>query len=137
MTAHPGEHESTAVVRVRYAETDKMGVVYYANYLAWFEVGRCEWLRSLGWSYRDMEADGTLLPVIEAHCRYVQPARYDDLLEIRTRGTLRSPVRVAFSYDIVRRDDGVLAASGHTVHAATDAGGRPRRLPERVRTLFL
>lgn len=130
------EHVSAAVLRVRYAETDQMGVVYYANYLAWFEVGRCEWLRSLGWSYRDMEADGTLLPVIEAHCEYCQPARYDDEMEIRARGTLLSPVRVRFSYEVVRRSDGVTSAIGHTVHAATDVSGRPRRLPERVRALF-
>ena len=127
---------SAAVVRVRYAETDQMGVVYHANYLAWFEVGRCEWLRSLGWSYREMEASGSLLPVIEAHCEYRQPARYDDEVEIRTRGEMLTPVRVKFSYEVVRRADGVTAAVGYTVHAATDTTGRPRRLPERVRNLF-
>jgi len=130
------DYTSAAVVRVRYAETDQMGVVYYANYLAWFEVGRCEWLRSLGWSYREMEEAGSLLPVIEAHCEYRQPARYDDEVEIRTRGELLSPVRVKFSYDVVRRADGATAAAGYTVHAATDPAGRPRRLPERVRNLF-
>src|SRR5262245_28192662 len=71
-------------VRVRYADTDQMGVVYYANYLVWFEVARTEWLREGGWSYREMEADGISLPVIEAHCEYRQPARYDDEIEIRT-----------------------------------------------------
>jgi acyl-CoA thioester hydrolase len=131
------DHVSTALLRVRYAETDKMGVAYHANYLAWFEIGRCEWLRSLGWSYRDMEADGTSLPVIEAHCEYRQPSRYDDEMEVRTRADLLSPVRVRFTYDIVRCADAVLAASGHTIHAATDAGGKPRRLPERIRTLFV
>ena len=70
-------------VRVRYAETDRMGVVYYANYLVWFEVGRTDWLRETGWTYREMEQDGVSLPVIEAHCEYRQPARYDDELEIR------------------------------------------------------
>lgn len=129
-------HVSDAVVRVRYAETDKMGVVYYANYLAWFEVGRCEWLRSLGWTYREMEEHGTLLPVIEAHCEYRQPSRYDDEMVIRTTGTLMSPVRIRFDYEVIRRADGVVAAAGHTIHAATDRGGRPRRLPDRVRTLF-
>ncbi len=129
-------HVSDALVRVRYAETDKMGVVYYANYLAWFEVGRCEWLRSLGWTYREMEEHGTLLPVIEAHCEYRQPSRYDDEMVIRTTGTLMSPVRIRFDYEVIRRADGVVAAAGHTVHAATDRGGRPRRLPDRVRTLF-
>ncbi len=75
----------TSRVRVRYAETDRMGVVYYANYLVWFEVGRTEWLRETGWTYREMEQEGIALPVIEAHCEYRQPARYDDDIEIRTR----------------------------------------------------
>ena len=114
-----------------------MGVVYYANYFVWFEVGRTEWLRETGWSYRDMEADGGVaLPVIEAHCDYRQPARYDDVLEIRTRATLLTAVRVRFDYEIVRTSDDVIAATGHTVHAALDAGGRPRRLPERVRMML-
>ena len=117
-------------VRVRYAETDRMGVVYYANYLVWFEVGRTEWLRRTGWSYREMEQDGVSLPVIEAHCDYRRPARYDDEIEIRTRATRLTPVRVRFDYD-VRRED-VVVASGYTVHAALDGAGRPRRLPARV-----
>ena len=71
-------------VRVRYAETDRMGVVYYSNYLVWFEIGRTEWLRETGWTYREMEAEGLALPVIEAHCEYRLGARYDDDLEIRT-----------------------------------------------------
>ena len=130
-------HVCAAVVRVRYAETDKMGYAYYANYLTWFEVGRCEWLRSLGFTYRDMEEqDGAMLPVIEAHCEYRQPARYDDEIEIRARGELLSPVRVKFHYDVVRRPDGATTASGYTVHASTDLQGRPKRLPARVRTLF-
>ena len=78
-------------VRVRYAETDQMGVVYYSNYLVWFEIGRTEWLRVTGWTYREMEAEGLALPVIEAHCEYRQGARYDDDLEIRTTGRLVSP----------------------------------------------
>jgi acyl-CoA thioester hydrolase len=136
VTMRASDRVSTARLRVRYAETDQMGVAYHAHYLAWFEVGRCEWLRSLGWSYHDMEAEGTLLPVIEAHCDYRQPSRYDDEIEVRTRGALLSPVRVRFTYEIVRRADSVLAASGYTVHAATGAGGKPRRLPERIRTLL-
>lgn len=127
---------ASTTVRVRYAETDTMGVVYYANYLVWFEVGRCELMRVLGWPYRDMEAAGFFLPVIEAHCEYRQPARYDDELEVRTRATLLSPVRVQFEYEVVRSSDQVLSATGRTVHAALDRGGRPRRLPERVKELF-
>jgi acyl-CoA thioester hydrolase len=125
------------VVRVRYAETDRMGVVYYSNYLVWFEVGRTEWLRASGWSYRDMEADGVALPVIEAHCEYRQPARYDDEIEIVTRATLLTAVRVRFDYDAVRRQDGALVAAGYTVHAALDRSGRPCRLPERVRAMLV
>src|SRR5438034_11422521 len=113
-----------------------MGVVYYANYFVWFEVGRTELLRSLGWTYREMEADGLSLPVIEAHCEYRQPARYDDELEIRTRGAIVSPVRVQFEYEVVRSADGVVLAAGRTVHAALDKDGRPRRLPERVQELL-
>jgi len=122
----------TTRIRVRYAETDRMGVVYYANYLVWFEVGRTEWLRATGWSYREMEHDGVSLPVIEVHCDYRQPARYDDEIEIRTRATLLSPVRIRFDYDVVRAIDDTVAATGHTIHAALDTNGRPCRLPARV-----
>jgi acyl-CoA thioester hydrolase len=124
------------LVRVRYAETDRMGVVYYANYLVWFEVGRTEWLRETGWSYREMETGGVALPVIEAHCAYRQPARYDDEIEIVTRATLMTPVRIRFDYDAVRRQDGVRVAEGYTIHAALDSAGRPCRLPERVRAML-
>jgi acyl-CoA thioester hydrolase len=123
-------------IRVRYAETDQMGVVYYANYLVWFEVGRTDLLRRSGWSYRDMEADGFALPVVEAQCSYRQSARYDDELDIRTTGVLLSPVRVRFDYQVVRAADAAVLAEGHTVHASLDPSGRPRRLPERVAGLF-
>lgn len=124
------------LVRVRYAETDRMGVVYYANYLVWFEVGRTEWLRQSGWSYREMEIGGVSLPVIEAHCEYLQSARYDEELEILTRAALLTAVRIRFDYDIVRAADQTLAARGYTVHAALDSTGRPCRVPERVRAFF-
>jgi acyl-CoA thioester hydrolase len=124
-------------LRVRYAETDQMGVVYYANFLVWFEVARVEWLRQRGWSYRDMEHDGTALPVIEAHCEYRQPARYDDEIEIAARATLLTPVRIRFDYEVVRVAEATLAALGHTVHAAVDAEGKPCRLPPRVREMLL
>jgi acyl-CoA thioester hydrolase len=113
-----------------------MGVVYYANYLVWFEVGRTDLLRGSGWSYREMEAEGFSLPVVEAHCAYQKPARYDDELEIETTGELLSPVRVRFDYEIRRTSDAVRLADGHTVHASLDPDGKPRRLPERVRALF-
>ena len=130
-------HVSDAPLRVRYAETDQMGFAYYANYLAWFEVGRCEWLRSLGWSYRELEEhDAIMLPVIEAHCEYRQPARYDDEILIRARGELASPVRIRFTYEVVRAGDGAVLADGHTVHASTDLAGRPKRLPAHVKAVF-
>lgn len=121
-----------AHVRVRYADTDQMGVTYHANYLVWFEVGRTDWLRGSGWTYRDMEEAGVSLPVIEVFCQYHQPARYDDELEIRTRATVLTPVRLRFDYEVVRLADGVAAASGHSVHAALNQTGRPCRLPARV-----
>ena len=123
-------------VRVRYAETDRMGVVYYANYLVWFEVGRTEWLRDTGWSYREMESEGVALPVIEAQCEYRRPVRYDDLLELRAEGRMLSGVRMEFTYQVVRCDDRSVAASGRTVHAAVDSAGRPRRLPEQIQQVF-
>ncbi len=125
--------DSVSRVRVRYAETDQMGVVYHSNYLIWFEVGRTDLLRHAGWSYRDMERSGVSLPVIEAHCVYRRPARYDDDLDVQTRGTLVSPVRARFDYQILRVSDGAALAEGFTVHAALDPTGRPCRLPERVR----
>ena len=127
---------TAARVRVRYAETDQMGVVYYANYLVWFEVARTTWLRETGWSYREMEADGYMLPVVEAHCQYRQSARYDDELDIRATGVKLSQVRVRFNYEVVRVADQAVLAQGHTVHASLDPQGRPRRLPERVQRIF-
>jgi acyl-CoA thioester hydrolase len=127
---------SSSTVRVRYAETDKMGVVYYANYFVWFEVARADLLRSLGWSYREMEHEGVSLPVIEAHCEYHRGARYDEELEVRTVGRLLSPVRIEFTYEVVRREDAARAASGRTVHAAVSPDGRPCRLPPRIRQVF-
>lgn len=123
-------------VRVRYAETDQMGVAYYANYLVWFEVGRTEWLRETGWTYREMEADGLSLPVIQATCEYKLGARYDDELEIRTRGTLVSPVRLVFEYEIVRLSDEAIVAVGKTTHATLGPTGRPVRVPPRVKELL-
>ena len=124
---------SVSTLRVRYAETDKMGVVYYANYLVWFEVGRTDLLRESGWDYREMEKEGYALPVIEAHCTYREPARYDDVLDVRTTGILLSPVRVQFTYEIVRASDAAMLATGTTIHATLDRAGRPCKLPERVR----
>jgi acyl-CoA thioester hydrolase len=127
---------STSTIRVRYAETDKMGVVYYAHYLVWFEVARTDWLREMGWTYRAMEDEGLGLPVIEARCEYKASARYDDEIEVRARARLVSPARLAFDYELTRRGDGLTIAVGQTVHATVDQSGRPVRLPARVRELL-
>ena len=124
--------ESLTTLRVRYAETDQMGVVYYANYLVWFEVARTDLLRNRGWSYRAMEESGVVLPVIEAQCHYHRPARYDEEMEIRTEARILSPVRMEFRYQVMAKGmPGVLAA-GRTVHAAVGRDGRPCRLPAQV-----
>jgi acyl-CoA thioester hydrolase len=129
-------HETVSRVRVRYAETDQMGVVYYSNYFVWFEVGRTDLLRESGLTYRELEAQGVSLPVIEAQCEYHRSARYDDDLEILTTGALLSPVRVEFTYRIVKPEDGAELATGRTVHAVLDRDGRPCRLPARASELF-
>jgi acyl-CoA thioester hydrolase len=133
----PGSLARRTRVRVRYADTDRMGVVYYANYLIWFEVGRTEWLRQAGWSYSAMEREGGVqLPVIEAHCEYRQPARYDDEVDIDARATLLTPVRIRFDYALTRAADGAPLAGGYTVHAGIDTAGKPCRLPARVREML-
>lgn len=122
-------------LRVRYSDTDQMGWVYYANYLRWFEVGRAEMLRALGRTYRDVEADGTLLPVLEAQCRYFEGARYDDLVAIETGVAELGKASVTFGYRIVRAGDGVVLATGSTRHCFLREGkaGRP---PEDLRLLL-
>jgi acyl-CoA thioester hydrolase len=117
-----------AKLRVIYGDTDQMGVVYYANYFRYFEFSRAEYLRTQGWSYRQMEADGALLPVVDAQCSYKAPARYEDLLTIRARVTELRRASVVFGYEI-SREDGVLLATGRTVHACVGKDGRPTRIP--------
>jgi len=124
---------STSTVRVRYAETDQMGVAWHGQYFAWFEVGRTDLLRNLGCTYRELEQDGLRLPVIEASARYLQPARYDDLLEIRTRLATLGGARLAFDYEVRREGTDSPLATGSTSHAAVDRDGRPRRLPADLR----
>ena len=113
-----------------------MGVVYYANYFVWFEVGRTDLLRTAGSTYRQLEAEGLALPVIEAHCEYLRSARYDDELEIYTSGRSVSPVRVEFTYEVIRPADAATIATGRTVHAALDRDGKPRRLPAQVKEIL-
>ena len=125
--AVPPRH-SVSTVRVRYAETDQMGVAYHANYFVWFEVARTDWLRAAGLTYREMEAEGVLLPVIDARCEYRSPARYDDRLSVTAIARVVSPARLAFDYEIT--GPAALVAVG------MDRGGRPMRMPERIRELL-
>ena len=124
-------------LRVRYAETDQMGVVYHSNHLIWFEVGRVELMRKMGFSYRDMEReDGLFIAVAEATCRYRAPAFYDDEILIRTRlKTARESV-VVFSYELVRADTKALVAEGETTHIVTDSKMKVAALPEKYLTAF-
>ncbi len=124
-------------VRVRYAETDRMGVAYYATHLIWFEIGRAEMFRQMGFCYREMEEqDDTFAVVAEAHCRYLRPARYDDLLRIRTRLLEARTRTLRFGYEIVNAETGELIAVGETLHVLCDRTGRPRALPEKYRRFF-
>ena len=124
-------------VRVRYAETDQMGVVYHANYFVWFEVGRVELLRQLGFSYRDMEKnDGCGIAVIDACCRYKAPARYDDEVIVRTHLKYVRESLIQFGYELVRSDDGTLLAEGDTTHVVVDREMKKTPLPEKYVTAF-
>ena len=127
---------SNSNLRVRYAETDQMGVVYYANFLVWFEIGRTDFCRQHGFAYREMEEqDGLYIMVAESRCRYKAPARYDDDILVRTcLKEMRRRVLI-FAYEIYRDDE--LLAEGETVHVVTDREGHPRALPEKYRELFL
>jgi acyl-CoA thioester hydrolase len=127
---------SVSRLRVRYAETDQMGVAWHGNYFAWFEVGRTDLLRERGMSYRELEQQDLYLPVIEARAAYARPARYDDALLIETRIASHSGARVAFEYEVRREADEAPLATGFTAHAAVDGRGKPRRLPAELRRLL-
>ena len=136
-TEFPTEWASTTL-RVRYAETDQMGVVYYANYMVWFEIGRTEFCRQHGFEYRDMERDdGLCIIVAEASCRYKASAHYDDEIIVKT--CLRASRRrvLVFGYEIIRLSDNVLLAEGETTHVIVNREGRPCALPDKYRDLFL
>ena len=135
--ANPQLVISETRMRVRYAETDRMGVVYHANYFVWFEVGRVELLRQLGFSYRDMEQeDGCGIAVIDARCRYKAPARYDDEVIVRTHLEYVRESMVQFSYELVRADDGTLLAEGDTTHIVVDPEMKKVALPEKYLSAF-
>ena len=125
---------SRTTVRVRYAETDQMGVVYYANYFVWCEIGRVEYFRQLGYDYKQMELeDDCHLPVVEANCRYRMPARYDEEIIIETRVTMLRGAVMKFGYRLLRLEDDAeqLLAQAETVHVCVDRQMQKRNLPER------
>src|SRR5215510_14890750 len=124
-------------VRVRYVETDQMGVVYHANYLIWFEVGRVELMRAMGVEYKRMEQeDDCQIVVAEANCRYHHPARYDEVLRIRTRIAETKNRVIRFGYEVFRDADHVLLASGETTHVICGKNGKPKLLPGKYRAIF-
>ena len=128
---------SETLARVRYKDTDQMGVVYYGNYFTFFEIGRVEYMRERGIAYKQMEReDDSHIVVTEASCRYLRPARYDDMLRIRTRVSESRRRGIRFVYEIVRHEDGELLATGETAHIICNREGRPRSLPEKYRKLF-
>ncbi|PTX63230.1 acyl-CoA thioester hydrolase [Melghirimyces profundicolus] len=114
----PTVHET--VLRVRYQETDQMGVVHHSNYAVWFEVGRTAFIREIGVSYGELEEQGILLPVVDLHCRFNSPARYEDEVRVLTRvGEMRGP-KITFRYEVRRKSDNELVARGETIHMWTD-----------------
>lgn len=136
-TTNPSIKWSEVTTRVRYAETDQAGVVYHANYLIWFEVGRVELCREYGFNYRDMEVhDDALLPVTEVRATYRQPAKYDDQILIRTRLLKLRSRAIAFGYEIRRAADGQLLATGETHHIVINNAGHARALPSQYAALL-
>jgi acyl-CoA thioester hydrolase len=125
-------------VRVRYAETDQMGIDYHSNYLIWFEVGRVELMRSLGFDYKQMELqDDTYIVVADLHCRYHHPARYDELLTVRTKILEAKSRTLKFGYEIFRQPDQELLATGHTIHVACSRAGQVKHFPDKYKSAFL
>jgi acyl-CoA thioester hydrolase len=135
-----GDHPpmiSETRLRVRYAETDQMGVVYHSNYFIWFEVGRVELLRQLGFSYREMEReDGCFIAVADARCRFKAPAHYDDEVLVRTHLKKVRDSVVHFGYELLRVTDGVLLAEGETTHVVTNSAMKSTPLPDKYLTVF-
>lgn len=125
----------SARIRVRYQETDQMGVVWHGNYFSWFEVGRTELFRNAGLPYRELEKQNLFVPVIEANCQYRIPARYDDTLSIETELSRLTGVRIEFSYTVVNQNEEVIA-KGFTTHVFVDQNGKPMNLSKANPDLF-
>ncbi len=123
-------------LRVRYAETDAMGIVYHTNYIVWFEVGRGEFLRQKGGRYRELEDEGFFLPVTELDARFVAAARYDDEVIVRTSVERLRSRTITMYYEVLMKDTGQLLVTGHTKHLCVDGEGNMRRLPPELREAF-
>jgi acyl-CoA thioester hydrolase len=135
---YDGGAQGHTTVRVRYPETDRMGVAYHGHYLAWFELGRTELMRELGCTYAKLEEDeGVFFPVVALGARYRAPARYDDLLRVETRLVSVGASRVRFEYRLKRCDDAAVLATGFTEHATVGADGAPVRMPRNLRSKLL
>ena len=132
MSADAPEADAPHRIRVRYCETDRMGVAHHGSYVAWFEEARTEWLRRRGKSYREMEEEGTFLQVVAMAVQYLKPTTYDDEILIHVRVTERTKVAVTMEYEIHRADDRILVATGETRLAAMDKAGKLRRLPKEI-----
>jgi len=124
-------------IRVRYAETDKMGIVHHSNFLVWFETGRSDFCRARGFSYKEMEADGALMVVAETYIRYKAPAYYEDVLIIRLKIDEVRSRSIRFVYEIIRPDDDSMIAEGETLHLVTDSNNKIRQIPAIYRTKLL
>lgn len=123
-----------APIRVTYGDTDAMGQAYYGNYLKWFEIGRSEWFRVSGMTYREVECGGLYLPVVEAHCSYRKPAFYDDLLTIATTFRFSGPARLRFDYEILRQEETL--AVGYTVHACVSRERKVLKPPDFLKAVL-
>jgi acyl-CoA thioester hydrolase len=128
---------SRSRIRVRYAETDTMGVVYHSNFLIYFEIGRTDYFRDLGFTYREMETKDVYMPVTECYCRYLVPARYDDELEILTKFNTISRLKFKFAYEVLRMKDAKILAEGYTIHVPVNSAGSPCRIPQEYRDALL
>ncbi|OIO36723.1 MAG: hypothetical protein AUJ74_01360 [Candidatus Omnitrophica bacterium CG1_02_44_16] len=126
----------TTEIKVRYAETDKMGIVYYANYLVWFEVGRTEYLLAQGLDYCDVEKEGLFMAVVESNCVYKSPARYADIVVVHTWPSDVRSSSLKFNYKVLRKKDGLLLAEGYTTHVLIDKDVKPRKIPQNIKSLL-
>ena len=128
---------SRSRIRVRYAETDTMGVVYHSNFLIYFEVGRTDYFRELGFTYKELEEKNIFMPVTECFCRFIAPAKYDDQLEVVTHFSVISRLKYKFTYEVFRLTDEKLLVDGYTHHVPVNSSGNPCRVPQNYRDALI